>query len=97
MKRVLRPGGTIILFETMGTGFETPHPPNFLKTYYSLLEDHYGFSHQWIRTDYQFKDLAEAAELTKFFFSEELSLRVVKDKLIKLPECAGVWWLVTPT
>ncbi|RAP21073.1 hypothetical protein C2W64_03656 [Brevibacillus laterosporus] len=32
IKRVLRPGGTAIIFETMGTGYETPHPPAFLWT-----------------------------------------------------------------
>ncbi|HUT15961.1 MAG TPA: class I SAM-dependent methyltransferase, partial [Anaerolineae bacterium] len=27
MRRVLRTGGTIVVLETMGTGYETPHPP----------------------------------------------------------------------
>lgn len=31
IKRVLKPNGTIIIFETMGTGYETPNPPDFLK------------------------------------------------------------------
>ncbi len=29
--RVLRDGGTIIIMETLGTGYETPCPPDFLK------------------------------------------------------------------
>jgi ubiquinone/menaquinone biosynthesis C-methylase UbiE len=93
MKRVLRPGGTIIVFETMGTGYESPHPPDFLKPYYSLLEDKYGFKNKWIRLDYHFESLDEAEKLTRFFFGDELSDRVVKEKSIQLPECAGIWWL----
>ncbi|UED74304.1 class I SAM-dependent methyltransferase [Brevibacillus sp. DP1.3A] len=93
MKRVLRPGGTIVIMETMGTGYETPHPPEFLIKYYSLLENKYGFSHKWIRLDYQFKDIAEAEQLARFFFGEELADRVAREKLMTLPECAGVWWL----
>ncbi len=93
MKRVLRPGGTIVIMETMGTGYETPHPPEFLTQYYSLLETKYGFSHKWIRLDYQFKDIAEAERLSRFFFGDELADRVAREKLVTLPECAGVWWL----
>ncbi|GAE37726.1 hypothetical protein JCM9157_5048 [Halalkalibacter akibai JCM 9157] len=95
--RVLRTKGTVIIFETMGTGFETPNPPEFLKHYYSLLENEYGFSHKWIRTDYQFDSLQQADELTRFFFGDELAERVVKENLITLPECAGVWWLKKDT
>ncbi|MED1785796.1 class I SAM-dependent methyltransferase [Brevibacillus fortis] len=93
MKRVLRPGGTIIIMETMGTGYETPHPPEFLTQYYSLLENKYRFSHKWIRLDYQFADLEEAERQARFFFGDELSDRVAREKLVTLPECAGVWWL----
>lgn len=93
MKRVLRPGGTIVIMETMGTGYETPHPPAFLTQYYSLLEKKYGFSHKWIRLDYQFADLDEAERLARFFFGDELADRVVAEKLETLPECAGIWWL----
>ncbi|MGF9910543.1 class I SAM-dependent methyltransferase [Brevibacillus porteri] len=93
MKRALRPGGTIVIMETMGTGYETPHPPEFLTQYYSLLENKYGFSHKWIRLDYQFKDIEEAEQLSRFFFGDELGDRVAREKLVTLPECAGVWWL----
>ncbi|WP_202077789.1 class I SAM-dependent methyltransferase [Caldalkalibacillus salinus] len=93
MMRVLRPKGSIIIFETMGTGVKQPHPPDFLKEYYTLLENQYGFKHQWMRTDYQFADIEEAETLTRFFFGDDLAHSVVKDHLVTLPECAGVWWL----
>lgn len=93
MKRVLRPNGTIIIFETMGTGTETPDPPHYLKEYYSCLVEKYGFSHKWIRTDYEFESSDQAEELTKFFFGDELASEVRSQNLIRVPECAGIWWL----
>jgi len=88
MQRVLKPGGVIILLETQGTGFETPHPPDHLKEYYHFLEDH-GFSSTWIRTDYDFDSLQEAKELTQFFFGDELASQLTGRVL---PECTGIWW-----
>ncbi|WP_338068646.1 class I SAM-dependent methyltransferase [Paenibacillus paeoniae] len=92
MERVLRPGGTVIIFETMGTGYETPHPPEFLLGYYRALEEEYGFQHHWLRMDYQFESVEQAEALTAFFFGEELSVHVRRERLTALPECAGVWW-----
>ncbi|SFJ17660.1 class I SAM-dependent methyltransferase [Thermoflavimicrobium dichotomicum] len=92
IKRVLRPGGSVIIFETMGTGTVLPNPPDFLKSYYSLLENGYGFSNTIIRTDYTFENLAEAEELTRFFFGNELADKVAEQGLVQLPEWAGVWW-----
>ena len=94
MKRVLRPGGTAIILETLGTGWEKPYPPtDALAAYYALLEEEHGFSSTWIRTDYRFKSLSEAEELTRFFFGDELADRVAREGLIILPECTGIWWL----
>lgn len=90
--RVLRPGGMAIIFETLGTGYETPHPPEFLLDYYRALEEECGFQHRWARMDYQFDSVEQAEELTAFFFGEELSERVRRERLAALPECAGVWW-----
>ncbi|MGG4554530.1 class I SAM-dependent methyltransferase [Paenibacillus humicus] len=92
LQRVLRPDGTIIIFETMGTGTETPDPPEFLTSYYSLLEKKYGFQHQWVRADYRFASVEEAIEHTEFFFGEELAARIRNNGWSTLPECAGVWW-----
>ncbi|XID91306.1 class I SAM-dependent methyltransferase [Paenibacillaceae bacterium WGS1546] len=93
MKRVLRPGGTIVLFETMGTGHETPSPPGFLLPYFTRLTNEYRFSHRWLRLDYAFDDAAQAERLTRFFFGDELADWVARDRLVRLPECAGVWRL----
>ena len=94
MKRVLRPGGTIIILETLGTGCESPHPPSdALAAFYALLEGEHGFSATWIRTDYRFASPSEAEDLTRFFFGDELADRVAREGLVTLPECAGIWWL----
>ncbi len=92
IKRILRKNGTIIILETMGTGFETPNPPPHLANYFTFLKE-MGFSSTWIRTDYQFKSQAEAEELSLFFFGEELSQKVRENRWVILPECTGVWWL----
>jgi ubiquinone/menaquinone biosynthesis C-methylase UbiE len=90
--RILRPGGFVILLETMGTGEESPNPPAHLANYYTWLAGQ-GFKSSWIRTDYRFKSLEEAAELTKFFFGRKLGREVELKKWIILPECTGVWSL----
>ena len=91
MRRVLRPGGVIILLETMGTGFETPHPPERLLDYYQVLKEQ-GFASQWIRTDYSFPSAAEALELVSFFFGDELASALSSAGPRSLAECTGIWW-----
>lgn len=91
MERVTKPGGLIVILETLGTGHETPHPPADLLEYFAALEAA-GFASAAIRTDYQFESLAEAEELTRFFFGAELADRVAAEGLRILPECTGVWW-----
>jgi ubiquinone/menaquinone biosynthesis C-methylase UbiE len=93
MRRVLRPGGTAILLETMGTGRETPQPPSEgLAEFYAWLENQQGFHSATIRTDYQFESLQEAERLTRFFFGDAMADEVVRRKWVVLPECTGVWW-----
>jgi ubiquinone/menaquinone biosynthesis C-methylase UbiE len=94
MRRVLRPGGSIVLLETLGTGHTTPTQLDKLAGYYATLEAA-GFCSTWIRTDYQFASLAEAEALTRFFFGEELAARVVENDWVVLPECTGIWWTHT--
>jgi len=92
MKRILRPGGKIILLETMGTGFELPTPPKNLMEYYKLLSS-FGFQSDWFRTDYKFTNLSEAVDLVRFFFGEDLAGDVDKKGCTILPECTGIWWI----
>jgi ubiquinone/menaquinone biosynthesis C-methylase UbiE len=95
MKRVLRPNGTVIILETLGTGREDPQPPTQeLADYYGRLETRHGFQRQWIRTDYRFHSVLEAEMLTRFFFGDELAERIANDKMILLPECTGIWYCV---
>jgi len=92
MKRVLRPGGTAIIVETLGTGHETPNPPAHLTPYYAYLEQAEGFRSTWIRTDYAFDSLAEAEQLCSFFFGEVLGNQVRASGSRFVPECTGIWW-----
>jgi ubiquinone/menaquinone biosynthesis C-methylase UbiE len=92
MRRVLAPGGTIILIETLGTGFFSPQAPEGLKAYYEVLSEK-GFRSTWIRTDYRFQGREEAVELTRFFFGDEPLPALIADAHeVILPECTGIWW-----
>jgi len=99
MKRVLRKGGTIILFESLGTGNESPIRLEHVESTYQWLDAN-GFQNKWIRTDYRFESLDEAVDLAGFFFGEELANQVrekrsperVEGRSLILPECTGVWW-----
>lgn len=92
IKRVLRPGGTIIIFETMGTGTEIPSPPDFLQPYFDALINKYDFKHRWVRADYEFSSFAEAKSGTEFFFGKEVAQKIVTNQWSTVPECAGIWW-----
>ncbi|HEX9385134.1 MAG TPA: class I SAM-dependent methyltransferase [Anaerolineales bacterium] len=91
MKRVLRHNGMIILFESLGTGNEQPIRLEHVESTYKWLDDN-GFDNQWIRTDYQFESVEEAADLAGFFFGAEMADRIRENELVILPECTGVWW-----
>lgn len=93
MMRVLRPGGTAIILETLGTGREAPQPPtDALAAYYAWLEIEHDFVPAFIRTDYKFASLEEAEKLTRFFFGDELADQVAQNNWVILPECTGIWW-----
>jgi ubiquinone/menaquinone biosynthesis C-methylase UbiE len=91
MRRVLRKDGTIILFESLGTGNEAPIRLEHVEPTYQWLDKN-GFQNKWIRTDYKFESIEEAEELSRFFFGDELGDKVLKNNWIVLPECTGVWW-----
>ena len=90
--RVTRPGGSIVVLETLGTGRTEAAPPRpELAAYYAMMETERGFTRHVIRTDYEFASLDEARSLVRFFFGEALAERVAKEGLLVLPECTGVW------
>jgi ubiquinone/menaquinone biosynthesis C-methylase UbiE len=91
MKRVLRKNSMIILFESLGTGNETPIRLEHVESTYQWLDKN-GFQNQWIRTDYEFQSVEEAADLAGFFFGEEMTAQVLATQSPILPECTGVWW-----
>jgi ubiquinone/menaquinone biosynthesis C-methylase UbiE len=88
-RRCLRPGGKIILIETLGTGYEEQQRVPFLQPYLDYLEEH-GFQMTWVRTDYCFANMQQARERIPFFFGEEM-LKKMRGNI--LPECTGLWWL----
>jgi ubiquinone/menaquinone biosynthesis C-methylase UbiE len=91
MKRILRRNGIIILFESLGTGNESPIRLEHVESTYQWLDAN-GFENKWIRTDYKFDSIEEAIELSRFFFGDELGDKVVRNHWVVLPECTGVWW-----
>jgi ubiquinone/menaquinone biosynthesis C-methylase UbiE len=91
VRRALRPGGTLIIIESLGTGLEAPNPPDVLRDYLAFLEQD-GFQSTWIRTDYRFTSLAEAEERMGFFFGLEMAALVRERNWGIVPECTGLWW-----
>ncbi len=91
-RRLLRSGGHIVLFESLGTGNETPQRLAHLENFYGWLDEK-GFHNKWIRTDYRFESPEVAGEVAGFFFGEEMKERILRERMTVLPECTGVWWL----
>ncbi len=93
MERILKPGGSAILIETMGTGRRQPLAPSAeLAELYDYWEREWGFSYRWIRTDFQFASPGEADELMRFFFGDELAEACLDGDTVIVPECTGIWW-----
>lgn len=92
--RIVRPGGTAMIFETMGTGVDEPGPPTkTLKAYYAFLVQEFGFKQSILETDYRFDSLQEAEEVSRFFFGDEMGDKVRERNWVILPEWTGMWWL----
>jgi ubiquinone/menaquinone biosynthesis C-methylase UbiE len=92
MRRTLRPGGALIVIETLGTGREEPAAPTAgLDEYFTWLEREHGFERRAIRTDYQFPDVESAAAVTGFFFGDDFAALVRRRGWSRVPECTGLW------
>jgi ubiquinone/menaquinone biosynthesis C-methylase UbiE len=95
--RLLKPGGVLIIIETLGTGFRMPAAPgSVLPLFYGYLEKQLGFSALWIRTDYRFPSLAEARRLVELFFGAMVDYELVEGRQVIVPECTGIWWKSRP-
>ncbi len=93
MARALRPGGTLVVVETLGTGFETPRAPTpALAEYFAWLEEARGLRRESLRTDYAFASVEEAAAVTGAFFGAPFAARVRAEGWARVPECTGLWW-----
>lgn len=92
IQRVLRPGGTVILIESLGTGNPTPIRLDHLNDYYAWLEE-MGFASVEIATDYEFESIHEARELVGFFFGADMARDIGSLYSTRLPEFTGLWWL----
>ena len=90
MMRVTRPGGDLIVIETMGTGVEEPEAGP-LDVYYERLEVHHGFARRVLRTDYLFASVEEAVEVMGVFFGEGMSEAIRLNDWTRVPECTAVF------
>ncbi|MEM5774465.1 MAG: class I SAM-dependent methyltransferase, partial [Anaerolineaceae bacterium] len=93
MERITKPGGAMIICETMSTGSLIPHPPTpQLAEYYNWLEKKHGFTLEIIPTDYKFASVEQAAEYTEFFFGSEMADQIRANNWSRLPEWTGIWY-----
>jgi ubiquinone/menaquinone biosynthesis C-methylase UbiE len=91
--RLLKPGGMLVIIETLGTGFRMPAAPgSVLPVFYGYLERQLGFAARWVRTDYCFPSLAEARRLVELFFGQMVDYDLVAGRKVIVPECTGIWW-----
>lgn len=91
MQRVVKPGGAIVVIETLGTGHTAPRKHAALDEYFAHLELRHGFARSWIRTDYQFESTERAAEVCGAFFGEALASQIRREGWGRVPECTGIF------
>ena len=90
MTRVVRRGGHLVVIETLGTGHREPRQHPALDEYFAELE-RLGFERRWVRTDYQFASVDEAAAICGPFFGPELVARIRAEGWQVVPECTAIF------
>ncbi len=90
MERVVRNGGPLVIVETLGTGHEEPRHHLELEEYFEHLERR-GFARSWVRTDYAFSSVDEAAQVLGGFFGDDMAARIREQGWSRVPECTGIW------
>lgn len=101
MDRVLTPGGTLVLLETLGTATATPQRSG--SWLYAHLRDA-GLAQRVVRTDYRFPDKSTALRTLLFFFGKGVARRAEallatlpsEGEPCIVPECTGMWWRHKP-
>jgi ubiquinone/menaquinone biosynthesis C-methylase UbiE len=98
MQRVVRPGGKMILIETLGIGEFTPKVEPFFRKVYDFLEAERGFTPlEYIRTDYCFEKMEQIQAVVVPLFGQAMLERLVKTEAgWVLPECSGLWLREVP-
>lgn len=91
LRRITKPGGRIVLVESLGTGVHEPTPPTPVHTAYFDWLSNEGFALQVLRTDYVFRDFAEAQALTRIFFGELIVGQLSADPSPRLREFTGLF------
>jgi ubiquinone/menaquinone biosynthesis C-methylase UbiE len=86
MRRVTRPDGHVVLFETMGTAVPEPGVRADLAELLDFLALHLGFERTLLRTDYAFETADEAAEALRFFFGDAVAERIRDSGWARVPE-----------
>jgi ubiquinone/menaquinone biosynthesis C-methylase UbiE len=89
LRRVLRPGGTAMIVETLGTGRETPCRPERLAPYYAWLEEDQGFAFTWVRTDLRAASQADV-DAARLYLGDDVADSLHND--LTVPQCTGIWW-----
>jgi ubiquinone/menaquinone biosynthesis C-methylase UbiE len=93
MVRVVRPGGVIMLIETLGTGGTAPHAPERFVPLYDYFENHWQATAKWIRTDYCFPNRSIAQRNAGALFGDAvIDEGWETSEGYILPECTGIWW-----
>ena len=92
MKRILRPRGTVILIETMGSLHIWDEVPIRTAELYDYFEKQLGLKKIIIRTDYKFSNIEQAVDLGTFFFGDETGAEIQQIGELIIPEATAIWY-----